>query len=172
MQKSIAIAAVLAVVAFAAACGGRIETVTDTREARPEESAADTTEPAPAALPPPPPSSPPSGGPAGPVPGSCATFDQVLWALDAVGCSASACHGSLNLPLIDAARPLETKRGFYEFVLSNGMRYVDFRSLDPKSSAMACNLRGSCGVAMPLGGSAPEWTIDLVDRWLACGAPP
>lgn len=116
---------------------------------------------------------PKSGDADPPLSPSCASFDRVLSELQGLGCSANACHGAdVSPPLIDPARPLETKRGFYAFVLSNGMRYVDFRSLDSKASAMACNLRGTCGVRMPLGGAAPESSIALIERWLACGATP
>jgi hypothetical protein len=152
---------VLVVVSLAAACGGRIETVTEPEIQDPAIPSASPSEP-------PPPSNPSTPS----MRTSCTSFDQVLSELDRLGCGTSSCHGSLNMPLIDAAHPLETKRGFYSFVMSNGMRYVDFRSLDPKSSAIACNLRGSCGVPMPLGGAAPPSTIDIVDGWLACGAPP
>jgi hypothetical protein len=165
MQTSIALVAVLAFVSLAAACGGRIETVDPiaSEPPVPSTSASDPSAPSASAA---------SAEPRDPPAPGCASFDQVLSELDRLGCATSTCHGSANLPLIDAAKPLETERGFYAFVLSNGMRYVDFRSLDPKSSAIACNLRGSCGVAMPLGGTAPASTIDMIERWLACGAPP
>lgn len=163
-----------------AACGGRIETVQRSEPSpdapAPSPGTADSADTegsfdsAPSAPPDPP---QPSEPPLPPLNPSCASFAQVLSDLDQLGCSASSCHGGgLNLPLIDPARPLETKRGFYAFLLSNGMRYVDFRSLDPSTSAIACNLRGTCGVPMPLGGAAPVATIDLIERWLACGAPP
>ncbi|MDB4936989.1 MAG: hypothetical protein JWP87_3961 [Labilithrix sp.] len=89
-------------------------------------------------------------------------------------CSTAACHGppaTLNEPGIDANSAPFTYKTITTFKLSTGQPYVVVGSTDPKASGMYCNLRGDCGARMPVGDKLSSNDLDVIDTWLACGAP-
>jgi hypothetical protein len=97
-------------------------------------------------------------------------------------CSDVACH----LPAASGKPPFEppisaddAKKAWESLVaykLAN-KRYIDPCTKTPETSAMNCNLAGSCPPKMPetsLGVAALAATpaeLDEVNKWLACGAP-
>lgn len=162
---------IVIVCALLTACGGKVSSAgwhprgepapADPPASSFDEPADDT---APGSLPPSDPPPDPSPPPAAPC---AASFRlDVLPIFDRAGCSATACHGSPtppSPPRIDGAAPRATYDGFVAFRLSDGRSYL---------AGMDCNLRGTCGVKMPLGGDGLD-AADLarIDAWLACGGP-
>jgi len=97
---------------------------------------------------------------------------EVMQLFENYDCSSAACHGSgLNRPQIDSDDPQLTYKTLVSFKTSGGKPYVAVGSTDPKSSGMYCNLRGDCGVRMPLGNKVDSADLKTLDTWLACGAP-
>lgn len=152
--------------ALLCACGGKISSAGWHPREEPapadEPPAASFDEPADDAEPGVPPSSPPPE----PAPPCAASFRRdVLPAFDRAGCTMTSCHGGPNPPSpprIDGAAPRATYESLVAFRLSDGQPY---------RTAMACNLRGTCGVKMPLGGAIDPADLARIDAWLACGAP-
>jgi len=89
------------------------------------------------------------------------------------GCAGAACHGGSqprNDPPIDLANAAATYKELVGFTMSNGQPYVVPQS-PPKSSGISCNLRGACGVPMPIGSKLTSKQLQVIDDWLSCGAP-
>lgn len=72
---------------------------------------------------------------------------------------------------MDLTSPSLTYKSLTDFKSSNGQPYVSVGSTNPKASAISCNLRHQCGVGMPLGDKLGANQLDVIDTWLACGAP-
>ena len=88
------------------------------------------------------------------------------------GCTANGCHkGNFNDPPMDASSPSSTYKSLTNFTLSNGKPYVAVGNTNPKASMIFCNLRNQCGAGMPIGGKLDSTQLDVIDTWLACGAP-
>lgn len=159
-----------------AACGGAIDNgdLYKKDQGSASSSGASGSTPAPTAtattLPAPgPPSSPPKPAP------KCEFSFQadVLTVFVQANCTNANCHGGplpRNLPRIDASDPASTYKEFLAFRTSNGKPYV-VMSTNPSASAMSCNLRASCGVAMPPNDKLSPKELAVIDGWLACGAP-
>lgn len=163
---------IVIVCALVTACGGKISSAgwhprgepppADPPASSFDEPADDT---APGSLAPSDP--PPAPSPPPPAPPCAASFRlDVLPTFDRAGCSATACHGGgspPSPPRIDPSAPRATYDGFVTFRLSDGRTYL---------SGMDCNLRGTCGTKMPLGGDGLDAAdLALIDAWLACGGP-
>lgn len=117
----------------------------------------------------------PPGKPTTPKDDTCAVSFQkdVMAVLVSAGCSALQCHGGptgLNQPQIDVKSAVLTYKNFVAFEI-DGQPYVAVGSKDPEDSAMFCNFRGDCGPRMPIGDKLSSKQLDVMDRWLACGAP-
>jgi len=177
-------------------CGGKASTVPDdgsttaTGEARPApgqgsgqgsgladpgagssgSAPSDPGAPTPTPVPVPTPGTPPQ--PVGPCAVSFAT--DILPQLVALRCTNAACHGGTNPPnppSIDVSTPSTTYASLTSFVLSDGQPYVVSGVTRPDLQGIHCNLAGTCGMPMPLGGAASSAQLRLVDIWLTCGAP-
>jgi hypothetical protein len=99
--------------------------------------------------------------------------NDVIGVLAAAKCSTITCHGGpapFNQPGIDTDSAPSAYKTLTSFKLS-GKAYVAVGSTDPKASAIRCNLRGDCGTSMPPGDRLPSADLDVIDAWLACGAP-
>jgi hypothetical protein len=72
---------------------------------------------------------------------------------------------------MDPTSPALTYKSLVGFTMSTGEPYVAIGSTDPKASGITCNLRGSCGTRMPIGGKLSSNQLAVIDSWLACGAP-
>ena len=97
---------------------------------------------------------------------------DVTLVLQQAGCGGLACHnGGINQPTVDPTSPSLTYKSLTTFTMSTGDPYVAVGDPDPKASGMFCNLRGDCGVRMPLGGRLTSKQLAVIDSWLACGAP-
>lgn len=97
---------------------------------------------------------------------------DVMQVFAQTGCMSTGCHkGNINDPEMDATSPALTYKSLVSFTLSNGQPYVAVGTTSPKSSSISCNLRHQCGVGMPLGDKLDSNQLDVIDQWLACGAP-
>jgi hypothetical protein len=86
------------------------------------------------------------------------------------GCTNAACHGgALNPPTITSDAAV-TYKAITSFTLSDGTPYV-VSGGKPKDSGLFCNVRGDCGVRMPPQRKLDSKELDVIDEWLACGAP-
>jgi len=178
---------------FLTSCGGKASSVPDdgttsaTGEAQPTPgqgssggadpgvaptplSPSDPGTPTPTPVPVPTPGTPTPG--VGPCAVSFAT--DILPQLVALRCTNAACHGGTNPPnppSIDVSTPSTTYASLTSFVLSDGQPYVVSGVTRPDLQGIHCNLAGTCGMPMPLGGAASSAQLRLVDIWLTCGAP-
>jgi hypothetical protein len=170
------LAPVVIVVALAA-CGGAIDNTdlytkdqsSSGSSGRPAPTGSSTSSPAPSPTPtvlPPP--------PAPPAPACKVSFTKDVMAVFVqTNCANAACHGGelgRSAPTINPQDPKGTYAELSAFQLSNGQTYIVPNGV-PKSSGLFCNLRGQCGVAMPIGDKLTSKQLDVVDAWLACGAP-
>jgi hypothetical protein len=158
------------------ACGGAIDNGELFQEG--SSSGASGTTPTPTSTPPSKPTATPTPAPTSspPKPNDkpcVVSFEKdVLQLFEDYDCTSSSCHGgNLNAPRITASNPTGTYQALKSFKLSTGKAYVAVGATDPKSSAMYCNLRGQCGVPMPIGDKLDEEELQVIDDWLACGAP-
>ena len=160
------------------ACGGAIDNSELFQEGASSSSGASGATPQPTSTPPskptatPPPA--PTSSPPKPNDKPCVvSFKQdVLQLFDDYDCTSSACHGgNVNEPRISVNNPTATYQGLKNFKLSTGKAYVVVGATDPKTSGMSCNLRGECGVSMPVGDKLDAEELKIIDDWLACGAP-
>ncbi len=158
----------------AAACGGAVDNSDLFKKNGTTSSSGGTPTATPTAT-----STPPSGPTANPPPPPPAptTCDvsfaaDVTLVLQQAGCGGLACHnGGINRPTVDPTSPSLTYKSLTTFTMSTGDPYVAVGDPDPKASGMFCNLRGDCGVRMPLGGRLTSKQLAVIDSWLACGAP-
>ena len=167
-------AAVLGIALVAAACGGAIDNG-DLFQKEQGTSSGGTTSPSPTG-------SAPSSPPGTPVPqptppnGRPCTVSfkkDVLDVLSAGGCASAQCHGGpsfRNRPNIDPAQSLFTYKNLRAYEIE-GVPYVAIGSTDPDDSSITCNLRGACGTRMPLGDKLSSTQLDVIGKWLSCGAP-
>jgi hypothetical protein len=129
-------------------------------------------------------------GGAGPLDGgTCAVtwtttiYPKYIAAAGTWKCADANCHGpgSAQLPAISdkadkAYLQLATYKGSGLTGFANKL-YINPCSIDPATSALACNLLGSCTPTMPVtGGSVSSAGATAaenadVDKWLKCGAP-
>lgn len=98
---------------------------------------------------------------------------DVIPALDAAGCGATACHGTRFGPAVRIeVRDIDLTYDELTAYKIAEKPYVKVGSTDLEVSAIHCHLAGRCGVKMPpTGGAVPPKLIQAVDKWLACGAP-
>lgn len=95
-------------------------------------------------------------------------------------CADAACHGpgSATSPSI-SDDPLKAYLALATYVSPSfgGKPYVNACSVDPATSAISCNLLGSCLPIMPttgvgvMGASPTAAENADIDKWLKCGAP-
>lgn len=165
---------VLAVVVIAA-CGGAVDNSDLFKKGSTTTSSGGTpTATATATSTPPslPTSSPPVPDPQ-PAPACQVSFaTDVMQVFDQAGCADLQCHGGkLNEPAMDSTSPSLTYKSLTAFTMSTGEPYVALGTTVPKASGIFCNLRGNCGVRMPLGDKLTSKELTIIDSWLACGAP-
>lgn len=182
MRNARVAALVAACAAASSGCGGKVVHYLDHGAATDTPSSSGETpdpEPSPVGPPssdaPPPATPPPTPTRAPATPCAVSFAGDVLPTFMGERCTVAACHGGTNppnLPRIDPSAPMSTWQSLRTFLMSDGRLYVVAGSVDPAASGIHCNLRRECGVGMPLGGTASDADLAIVDAWLACGAPP
>lgn len=175
-RLALSAAVVIPLALACASCGGAIDNSDPAKKSRDSASGA-SGGPAATSDPPPSPSSTPFPEPPPPLkpPAPCAVSfkkDVLLTVFANNGCATASCHGGVKPaadPRIDLSDAPATYKALVNYTMSDGQRYVATQVR--KSSGMSCNLRGACGVGMPIGGNLTPEELSVVDEWLGCGAP-
>lgn len=175
-RRSVVVAplSVLAVVVIAA-CGGAVDNSDLFKKGSGTTSSggAPTATATPTSTPP----SLPTASPPEPLPEPAPTCQvsfatDVMLVVDQAGCADLQCHGgNINAPAMDSTSPSLTYKSITNYTMSTGEPYVALGTTVPKASGIFCNLRGNCGVRMPLGDKLTSKQLSVIDSWLACGAP-
>lgn len=172
-----AFGSLLAASTMLAACGGAIDNTDLYKKDQGSTTSSSGSTPAPTATATPlPEPGPPIPLPPKPLPKCDVSFQKdVLVVFASTGCSSEACHGGANPrnePRIALADPPAViYKTLTNFTMSNGQTYVVPQSTSPKSSGISCNLRGACGVPMPIANKLSSKQLNVIDDWLSCGAP-